>query len=162
MYVIPQIIVQRCQIAALRYPNDISSAADNSIFKNRVQNIECSFGCVARSAILLKPNVANIILFNFCKQKFIQHGPITMTITVSSWLFSKINGPIMPLDQNQHQTVTRFGSVGFSMYACGFSVPQMWQFCLLTYPQRSKLASSEKMISFTKNRHLLKVDCKPT
>ena len=36
-------IVQRCQIAALRWPNDISRAADNAIFKNRAQNIECNF-----------------------------------------------------------------------------------------------------------------------
>ena len=35
------------------------------------QNIECSFGCVARSAVLLKPNVANILLFIFCEQKFV-------------------------------------------------------------------------------------------
>ena len=53
---------------------------DNGIFKNRAQNIECSFGCVARSAILLKPNVANILLFNFCEHKFVPHGPITITI----------------------------------------------------------------------------------
>ena len=32
-----------------------------------------------------------------------------------------------------------------SMYACGFSVPQMRQFCLFTYPPRSKWASSEKI-----------------
>ena len=63
-----------------KWPNDSSSAADNAIFKNRTQNIECSFGCVARSAVLLKPNVANILLFNFCKQKFVQHGPITIAI----------------------------------------------------------------------------------
>ena len=44
------------------------------------QNIECSFGCVARSAVLLKPNVANILLFNFCEQNFVQHGPITIAI----------------------------------------------------------------------------------
>ena len=56
----------------------------------------------------------------------------------------------MPLDQNPHQTVTRFVCVGFSMYACGFSVPQMRQFCLFTYPPRSKWASSEKMIFFSK------------
>ena len=54
--------------------------ADNAIFKNRAQNIECSFACVARSAVLLKPNVANILLFNFCELKFIQHGPITIAI----------------------------------------------------------------------------------
>ena len=30
----PQITVQRCQIAAPKWPNDISSASDNAIFKN--------------------------------------------------------------------------------------------------------------------------------
>ena len=43
-------------------------------------NIECSFGCVAHSAVLLKLNVANILLFNFCEQKFVQHGPITIAM----------------------------------------------------------------------------------
>ena len=62
------------------WPNDISSAADNAFFKNRAQNIEFSFGCVALSAVLLKPNVANILLFNFCEQKFVQLGPITIAI----------------------------------------------------------------------------------
>ena len=69
-----------CQIAASRWPNDVSSAAENVIFKPRAQNIECTFACVARSAVLLKPNVANILLFNFCEQKFVQHGPITIAI----------------------------------------------------------------------------------
>ena len=54
----------------------------------------------------------------------------------------------MPLDQNLHQTVTRFGCVGFSMYACGFSVPQMRQFCMHSYPPRPKWPLSEKMIFF--------------
>ena len=54
--------------------------ADNAIFKNRGQNIECSFGYVARSAVLFKPNVVNILLFNFCEQKFVQHGPIKIAI----------------------------------------------------------------------------------
>ena len=58
----------------------ISSAADNAIYKNRAENIWRNFGCVARSAVLLKPNVANILLLNFCAQKFIQHGPITIAI----------------------------------------------------------------------------------
>ena len=74
----PQIIVQSCEIAAPRWPNSISSAGDNAIFKNRAQNIECSLGCVARSAVLLKLNVANILFFNFCEKKFVQHGPITI------------------------------------------------------------------------------------
>ena len=76
----PQIILQRCQIAAPRWPNDISSAADKAIFKNMAQNIECSFGYVARSAVLLKPNVANILLFNFFEQNFVQHGSISIAI----------------------------------------------------------------------------------
>ena len=58
----------------------ISSASNNAIFINRAQNIECSFGYMARSAVLLKPNVANILVFNFCEQKFVQHGPITIAI----------------------------------------------------------------------------------
>ena len=57
------------------WTNDISSVADNA-----KKNIECSFGCVARSAVLLKPNVANILLFNFCVQKFVQHGAIMIAI----------------------------------------------------------------------------------
>ena len=37
-------------------------------------------GCVGRSAVLLEPNVANILLFNFCEQNFVQHCPITIAI----------------------------------------------------------------------------------
>ena len=43
-----------------------------------------------------------------------------MTVMASPYSFSQKNCPIMPLDQNPHQTVTRFGRIGFSMYACGF------------------------------------------
>ena len=73
-----------------------------------------------------------------------------MNVTASPCSFSKKNVPIMPLDQNLHQTVTRLGCVGFSMYACGFFVPQIRQFCLFTKPPRSDWASSEKMIFFAK------------
>ena len=61
----PQIIIQRCQIAAPRWRNDISSAADNDVFENRAQNIERSFFCVARSVVLLKPNIVNILFSIF-------------------------------------------------------------------------------------------------
>ena len=44
------------------------------------QNIECSFGLVARSTVLLKPNVVNILLYNYCVQKFVQHGLIMIAI----------------------------------------------------------------------------------
>ena len=39
-----QIIAQRCQIIAPRSSDNIRSAVDNAIFKNRAQNIACSFG----------------------------------------------------------------------------------------------------------------------
>ena len=92
----PQIIVQRCQIAAPKWQNDISSAADNAIFKNKVQNIECSFGCVTRSTVLVKPNVVNILLLNFCEEKFVQLS--LLTVTASPCSFLKKNGTIMPLE----------------------------------------------------------------
>ena len=37
-------------------------------------------GWVAHSAVLLKLNVVNILLFNFCEQIFVQHRPITIAI----------------------------------------------------------------------------------
>ena len=88
------------------------------------------------------PNVANILLFNFCGQNCIQNGPIP----IANDSFSKKNGLIMSVDQNPHQTVTHFGCLGFSMR----------QFCMFTYPPRSKWASSEKMIFFYQTRHLCK------
>ena len=92
-------------------------------------------------------------------EKFVQHGLITIAIdcNVLSLLIFKENGLIMPLDQNPHQTVTSFGCVGCSMYACAFSVSQMQQFCLFTYPPRSKWASSEKIIFFAQ----IAIFCKP-
>ena len=144
----PQIIVQRCRIAAPNWPNDISSAADNAIFKNKAQNIECSFDCVARSAVCWKQH----FFFNFCEQKFVQHGPIMIAIDYNglSLRIVEEKWPNYASGQNPHKTVTRFGCFGFSMYACGFSVPQMLQFCLFTYLPRSKWASSEEMIFFAK------------
>ena len=73
-----------------------------------------------------------------------------LAVTASPFLFSKKNGPITPVDQNPHQTVTRFGCVGFSMYACGFSVPQNATILLVYIPPRSKWTSSEKMIFLAK------------
>ena len=111
---------------------------------------------VASAVGHLAPSCSNQMLpissscFDFCEPKFVQHGSITIAIdlTASPCSFSNKNDPIIPLDQNPHQIVTRFGCVGFSMRGCGFSVPQTRQYCLFTYPPRSKWASSEKMIFF--------------
>ena len=62
----PQIKVQRCQIAVSRWPNDIISAV---IMRSSKTGRKTS-----------KPNVINILLLNFCEQKFVQHAPITIAI----------------------------------------------------------------------------------
>ena len=127
---ISQIIVQRRQIAASRWPNDISFAADNAL-KNRALNIECSFGCAARSAVLLKPNLANMLLFNFCEQKCVQHSSITIALDC--------NDLSLLIFENLRQTVTGIGYVGFSMYACGLSVAQSATILLVYIPAKIKM-----------------------
>ena len=76
----PQKIVQRGQITAPRRPIDIRISADYSIFENGVQKIGCYVGCVASGPVLLKPNVIHVILFNFWKPKFVEHGTVTLAI----------------------------------------------------------------------------------
>ena len=151
---------------------------------------------MAYSAILLKPNVANFLLFKFCEQKFIQRSPITIAIDCNGlfwlifeeiWLnyasvlksapnsdlfwvrrffneydrvfctsnatmsfmgkddffFAKIGIFCKSIADQISEAYTtifvlRCGCVGFSMYACWFSVAQIRQFCLFTYPPRSK------------------------
>ena len=51
------------------------------IWKN-IQNVFLKH--FPRSAVLLKLNVANILLFNFCEQKFIQHNLIAIAIDCNS------------------------------------------------------------------------------
>ena len=48
-----------------------------------LQKNECSFGYVARSAVLLKPNFANILLFN-CEQKLDCNGH-SLLIFAEKW-----------------------------------------------------------------------------
>ena len=52
-----------------------------------MQNTECRFGRVARSAVLLKPNFANSLVFNFCQQEFVQQGPIMIAIDCNGLSF---------------------------------------------------------------------------
>ena len=103
-----------------------------------------NFGCVARSAVLLKLNVANILLFSFCEQKFVQHGPITIAIDcngLSLLIFKEkcLNYAVGPKSAPNSDSfwVRRFFNV-----CVRFSVPQMRQFCLFKYPPISKWASS--------------------
>ena len=86
----------------------------------RAQNVECSFGCVARSVVVLKPNVANILLFSFYELKFVQHGSITIVIDC--------NGLSLLIFEAK-----------FPNYASGpKSAPNSDSFCSFTYSPRSK------------------------
>ena len=133
------------QIPAPRWPNDISSAADNAIFKIRAQNIECSFDC---TALLLKPNVANILLFNICEQKFVQHGPIMIVIDYNglSLLIFEKKWPNYASAPKSAQNSDSLCVQRLFNVCVGFSVPQMRQFC----PPKSKWASFKKKIFFAK------------
>ena len=73
-------IVQWGQITALKRPIDIRISADYSIFENGAQKIDCYVGCVASGPVLLKSNVVHVILFNFWKRKFVEHGTVTLAI----------------------------------------------------------------------------------
>ena len=139
------IIVQWCQNSAPRRPID-----------TRAQNIKCSFGCVAHSAVLLKSNVANILLFNFCEQNFFQHGPITIAIDCNGlWLLIFEKSPNYASGSKSPPNSDSFWMCRFFNVCVRVCVPQMWQFSLFTYPPRSIWASFENMIFFCQNRHLL-------
>ena len=126
--------------------NEISSAAVNAIFKNSAQNIECSFGYVTRIAVMLKPNVANILLFNFCEQKFVQHGPITIAIDCNglSLLIFEEKWP-------NYASGPKSTPNSYSFWVRRLSNVCVRVFCVpnaTILPPVSKLASSEKMIFF--------------
>ena len=108
------------------------------------QRNECSFGCVARSGVLLKLNVANILLFNFCEQKFVQHGPITIAIDcngLSLLIFEeKWHNYASGSKSTPKSDVFCFGCCGSLMYACGFSVPQMRQVWLVYIPAKIQMS----------------------
>ena len=57
--------------------------------------------------VLFKPNVVQVILFNFWEQKFVEHGTLTLAIERnggSLFIFER-NGPVMPPYQNTHQSL---------------------------------------------------------
>ena len=64
--------------------------------------------------------------------------------------FAKIDIFCKPIAGQITEACTQCMLFGFSMYACGFSVPQMRQYCLFTYAPRSKWLLFEKMIFFAK------------
>ena len=100
-------------------------------------------GCVARSAVLLKPNVANILLFNFCEQKFVHHGPITIAIDcngLSLHIFEE-KWPNYASGPKSATNSELFWVRQFSMYAPnGFLCPKCNNFaCLHTRQDQNEL-----------------------
>ena len=104
------------------------------VFENGAQKMDCYVGCVASGPVLLKPNVVHVILINFWKRKFVEHGTITLAIDRNggSLLIFEEKWTIDDTVLKSARTVTRCGFIGFSMMTFGFSEPPMRQFCLLT------------------------------
>ena len=118
--------------------------------ENRAQNIEYSFGCVARSAVLLEPNVANILLFNFCEQKFVQHGPITIATDCNALFFHFWRNMTQLYVWTKIRT-KQWLVLGASALQCmraGFLCPKCGNFACLQDQPRSKWASFEKIFFF--------------
>ena len=135
----PQIIVQRCQIAAPRWPNDSSSATDKAIFKNRAQNID-----------IIETKCCQYPPLQFLEQKLVQHGSITIAIDCNglSMLPSEEKWP-------NYASGPKFAPISESFWVRRLCNVCVWGFCapnariLLGYIP-PKWASSEKMICFTK------------
>ena len=109
-------------------PTRLRRRLHNAIFKNRAQNIKYIFDCVARSAVLLKPNVANIILFNLCT-RIRSIWPYNDRHCLYLLLLAHFRRKIMPLDQNPHQTVTCASA--FQCMHTGFLWPNCNNFACL-------------------------------
>ena len=99
---------------------------------------------------MLKPNVAHILLFHFCEQKFIQHGPITIAIYCNGhsllifeekWL--KYASGLKSARNSESFWVRRL----FNVCVRVFCAPNA-TILFIYIPDKIKWASSEKMIFF--------------
>ena len=107
---------------------------------------------MARSTVLLKPNVANILLFNFCEQKFVQPGRITIAIDC--------NGLCLLIFEDKWPNYA-FGPKS-AANSDSVSVRRLVNVCVRVFcapnptilfictPAKIKIASSENMIFFAK------------
>ena len=96
-------------------------------------------------AVLLKPNVANILNFNLCEQKFVQHGMITIAIDCNG-LSLLIFEEKWPNYASGPKSATNSDSFWLRWL---FNVC-VRVFCLFIYPPRSIWASTEKMLFVAK------------
>ena len=94
--------------------------------------------------------VNNGISFKWLLRSFVQHDLITIAIDCNglSLLIFEAKWPNYAYGPKSAPNSDLFWVPRISMYACGFSVPQMRQFCLFTNPPISKWASSENLFFF--------------
>ncbi|GFV66115.1 hypothetical protein TNCV_5073171 [Trichonephila clavipes] len=86
------------------------------------------------SAVLLEPQLLDIMIVQFRNEKVSNHGSISSPLTVTLWLssFLKKYGPMIPPAHKALQAVRFSGCNGVSTYTCGLASLQIRQFCLLT------------------------------
>ena len=151
-------MVPRCQIAARKWPNDSSS--HNVIFKYKAQNIErssvCRRGLCGTYRRPIKTNVANILLLNFCEQKFVQHTLITIAIDCNGHLLLifEENWPnYASCAKIRTKQWLILGALAFQCIHAGFLCPKCDNFACFTYLSRSNWAS--RWFFFAKKRKLI-------
>ena len=121
----PQKIVQEGKITAPRRRIDIRISADYSIFVNGAQKIDCYVGCVSSGPVLLKTNIVHVILFNFSKQKFVEHRLINNDV----WIFWVPNATILLIDLLSKQSKIYWKTVLIEWGTVRPAVAVIWMMC---------------------------------
>ncbi|GFU60065.1 hypothetical protein TNCV_3312851 [Trichonephila clavipes] len=90
--------------------------------------------CVTCCAVLLEPQLQNIMIVQFRNEKLVIMALYRSSLTVTLWpsSFLKKYGPMIPPAHKAPQTVSFSGCNGVSTCTCGLASLQMRQFCLLT------------------------------
>ncbi|GFW46486.1 hypothetical protein TNCV_4811731 [Trichonephila clavipes] len=92
--------------------------------------MDCGTSCVTCCAVLLEPQLLDIMIVQFRNEKVSNHGSIPITIDCNVVAFIVFEGFHQP--HKAHQTVSFSGCNGVSTYTCGLASLQMRLFCLLT------------------------------
>ncbi|GFY30434.1 hypothetical protein TNCV_4066841 [Trichonephila clavipes] len=81
-------------------------------------------------AVLLEPQLLDIMIVQFRNEKVINHGSILITIdcNVVAFIVLEEVRPMIPSAHKEQQTVSFYGCNGVLTYTCGLASLQMRQF----------------------------------
>ena len=104
-------------------------------------------------ANLLQPDVANILLFNFCEQKFVQHGAITIAIDCNglSLLIFKEKWPNYASTEIRTKQWLVLGASAFQCIRADFLYPKCDNFAWLHTRQDQNELHLKRWFFFAKS-----------